>query len=167
MLILAALALPMAMAASADEPPPNYPKAIVYVPAEKRLSAAKTGGIAGPGTTNELIPRDKDLGMRASMGKKSQTPPVTEAEVHSTFGHIYLIDEGGGTLVLGGELENPKRRGTDGWVGTGIKGGQEFHMKKGDMITVQVGMPHWWKEVGPDGVSYLAIHSFPEHNQPK
>lgn len=38
-------------------------------------------------------------------------------------------------------------------------------MTRGDMITVQVGMPHQWRDV-PKSVSYLAFHSFPEHNQP-
>ena len=104
-----------------------------------------------------------DLGREA--GADEGRDPV-EAEAHETFGHIYLIEEGSGTLVLGGELVEPRARGGE-WRGSSIRGGQEFRMKKGDMITVQVGMPHWWKEVGPGGIAYLAIHSFPEHNQPK
>jgi mannose-6-phosphate isomerase-like protein (cupin superfamily) len=131
----------------------------VYVPAEKRQEAVVKGVVTGG--TNELIPRDMDLGLRASMGKKNATPPITEAEVHETFGHIYLIEEGSATLVLGGELVDPKVRGTE-WRGPAIRGGQEFNVKKGDMITVQVGMPHQWKEVSAGGISYLAIHSFPD-----
>jgi mannose-6-phosphate isomerase-like protein (cupin superfamily) len=157
----------VAVLATAGGPPPtNYPKNIVYVPAEKRLNAI-TKGVTSAKGTNELVARDKDLGVRVSMGKKDATPPVTNAEVHSTFGHVYLIEEGGGTLVLGGELENAKENRPGEWTAPSVKGGQEFQMKKGDMITVQVGMPHWWKQVGPGGVAYLAFHSFPEHNQPK
>ena len=34
-------------------------------------------------------------------------------------------------------------------------------MKKGDLITVQVGMLHWWKDV-PQSVTYVAYHVFPK-----
>src|SRR5437773_1688724 len=80
--------------------PKTYPKQIVYVPAEKRVNAITKGALAGQGT-NELVPQDKDLGVRVSLGKKAATPPVTNAEAHATFGHVYLIEEGSGTLVLG------------------------------------------------------------------
>jgi mannose-6-phosphate isomerase-like protein (cupin superfamily) len=156
----------LAVAVGAGGPAPtNYPHQITYVPAAKHLNAIAHGAIAGQGT-NELVPRDVDLGVRVSMGKKAATPPVSNAEVHATFGHVYLIEEGEGTLVLGGELDNAKENRPGEWTGPSIKGGQEYHMKKGDMITVQVGMPHWWKQVGPGGVAYLAFHSFPAHNQP-
>lgn len=165
---LAALVAAMAAVAalSAGPAPKDYPKQITYVPAEKRLNAIAKGVVAPQGT-NELIPRDRDLGVRASMGRKTATPPVTEAEAHATFGHVFLIEEGEGTLVLGGEIVDAKEGSPGEWRGPSVRGGREFRMKKGDMITVQVGMPHWWKEVGPNGVAYLAIHSFPEHNQPR
>jgi mannose-6-phosphate isomerase-like protein (cupin superfamily) len=161
--IVAGVAVVAAIAAGPA--PANYPKQITYVPAEKRLNAIKHGLTSAQGT-NELVPRDKDLGVRVSMGKVN--PPATKAaEAHATFGHVFLIEDGDGTLVLGGEIENVKEGRPGEWTGTAVKGGQEFRMKKGDMITVQVGMPHWWKEVGSGGVTYLAFHSFPEHNQPK
>jgi mannose-6-phosphate isomerase-like protein (cupin superfamily) len=144
---------------------PIFPNRIVHVPAEKREQAIYRGAVAGKGT-NELVPRDMDLGVRVSMGRKVATPPVTPPEAHTTFGHVYLIEDGGGTLILGGELIEPRENRPGEWTGTSIKGGQRFEMKKGDMITVQVGMPHQWVDV-PKNVSYLAFHSFPEHNQPK
>lgn len=166
LIVLTLAALVGGVAARAGGPAPvKYPQQITYVPAEKRLNAISHGATAGRGT-NELIPRDTDLGVRVSLGKKDATPPVSNAEVHATFGHVYLIEEGEGTLVLGGELENAKESRPGEWTGPSIKGGREFHMKKGDMITVQVGMPHWWKQVAAGGVAYLAFHSFPEHNQP-
>lgn len=146
-------------------PPPDYAKQIIHVPGEKRLNAVTHGNLAGQGT-NELVPRDVDLGVRVSLGRKAATPPMTGAEAHETFGHVYLIEAGGGTLVLGGELIDPEESRPGEWTGRGIKGGREFQMSKGDMITVQVGMPHWWREVPEGGVAYLAFHSFPEHDQP-
>ena len=162
---LVAVSMAAVVGSAARSAPPEYPKQITYVPAEKRLNAVSTGVVA-PGGTNELIPRHQELGIRVSMGKKPATPPITEVEVHTTFGHVYLIEEGDGTLVLGGEMVEP-RESRGEWRSASVRGGQEFEMKKGDMITVQVGMPHWWKRVGPNGIAYLAFHSFPEHNQPK
>jgi len=150
----------VALRAVAD--PPAYPDRVVHVPAAEHEETIRTGRIAAR-RTNELIPRDHDLGIRVSMGRKLATPPVPEAEVHGDFGHIFIIEEGGGTLVLGGELVNPTQRGQM-WVAASIKGGRRYEMKTGDMITVQVGMPHQWVEI-PKSVSYLAIHTFPDKYQ--
>ncbi|MEQ1896862.1 MAG: hypothetical protein ABL971_05665 [Vicinamibacterales bacterium] len=149
---------------AAGGPPPAYPNRIVHVPAAEHEETIRTGRIAAK-RTNELIPRDLDLGIRVSMGRKVASPAIPEAEVHADFGHIFLIEEGGGTLLLGGELVNPTQRGQM-WVAASIKGGKRYEMKTGDMITVQVGMPHQWVEV-PKSVSYLAIHAFPDKYQPK
>lgn len=155
----------MISAATAANDPPAYSARITYVPHDKHTEAIVHGNLAGAGT-NELIPRDMDMGVRVSLGKKAATPPVTAAEVHATFGHVFLIEAGEGTLVLGGELASPKENSPGEWTGPAINGGREFHMMKGDMITVQVGMPHWWKQVSKDGVAYLAFHTFPERHQP-
>lgn len=152
----------VALRAGAD--PPAYPDRVVHVPAAEHEETIRTGRIAAK-KTNELIPRDHDLGIRVSMGRKLATPPVSEAEVHADFGHIFIIEEGGGTLLLGGELVNPTQRGLM-WTAASIKGGRRYELKTGDMITVQVGMPHQWVEI-PKSVSYLAIHTFPDKYQPK
>ena len=144
--------------------PPAFPDRVVHVPAAEHDETIRTGRIAAK-KTNELIPRDHDLGIRVSMGRKVASPTVPEAEVHSDFGHIFLIEEGGGTLLLGGELVNPTQRGQM-WTAASITGGKRYEMKTGDMITVQVGMPHQWVEV-PTSVSYLAIHTFPDKYQSK
>ena len=150
---------------AAQKSPPTYPTQIVYVHHDDLTQAVTKGNLAGMGT-NELIPRDTDLGVRVSVGKKAATPPVTGAEAHETFGHVYRIEEGEGTLVLGGELVNPTERAPGEWRGSAIQGGQTFHLTEGDLITVQVGMPHQWTEVSEGGIAYLAFHSFPERNQP-
>jgi quercetin dioxygenase-like cupin family protein len=157
------LAVGLTVAAMAAPPPPKYAPRITYVPRDV-VDDVIANGANSRTKSNELIARDNDLGMRVSVGSKTATPPVTEAEVHSTFGHIFYIADGEGTLVLGGELINPREMSPGEFRGSGVSGGQEFQMKKGDMITIQVGMPHWWKQV-PKGVTYVAYHSFPESRQ--
>ncbi|MBM3778506.1 MAG: hypothetical protein FJW23_09745 [Acidimicrobiia bacterium] len=141
---------------------PNYPDHFAYVPAERVDDIIRHMGISGrtKGGSNEIYPLDTDLGIRASIGKRGKTPPTDGAEVHGSFGHTWLIVEGGGTVVMGGKLKDPKDLGNGNWSGSGIEGGREIVLKKGDIITCQVGMPHWWKDV-PEGVTYLAFHVFP------
>ena len=145
----------------AQNGPPTYSPTIVHVGSDELKRAVTEGHLSGAGT-NELVPRDPDLGIRVSVGRKLATPPATGSEAHETFGHVYRIESGSATLVLGGELVDPRERAPGEWVGSGIRGGQEFYMSEGDMITVQVGMPHQWTEVAENGVAYLAFHSFPD-----
>src|SRR5579862_7160451 len=95
---------------------PTFDTDVFYMPAARanQIVATQKGGTNNGG--NELIPQNKDLGIRVSVGRKEMTPPVTNAEAHDDFGHIYQIAEGGGTLVLGGELLNPTHKGTQ-WSG--------------------------------------------------
>ena len=143
---------------------PNYANHFDYVPAERVQEIVKTMGISGRGSargSNELYALDKDLGIRLSVGKRGQAPPSDPAEVHGNFGHTWLITEGEGTLVQGGKLKDPKNLGNGNWSGSGIEGGKEIRLKKGDIITCQVGMPHQWKQV-PESVTYLAFIVFPQ-----
>src|SRR5260221_1049260 len=99
---------------------PNYANHFTYVPHEKVDEIIKRTGFAGrpPGIgMNELIPMDNDLGVRSSVGKRAVTPPTDAAEVHGAFGHTWLILEGEGTLVQGGQLVDPKDLGNGNWGG--------------------------------------------------
>lgn len=150
------------MAVTLANAPPKFAPQVTHVSHEKVAEAVK--GMRVPGQAPlPLIPRDMDLGIRVNVGRK-----VTgaRAEVHSIYGHVFFIQEGTGTVVLGGQLVDPKEGQPGEWTGSSTTGGQEFHVSPGDMITVQVGMPHWWKAVAKEGIVFIAFHSYPEHNQP-
>ena len=138
-------------------PAPAFAPRITHV-AHGSVSDAVQGARTPGQRPIELIARDADLGIRVNVARK-----VTNrmAEVHSTYGHIFFIQDGTGTVVLGGELVKPQENRPGEWTGTAVTGGQEFRVAKGDMITVQVGMPHWWKETSAEGVVFIAFHSYP------
>lgn len=142
--------------------PPKFAPQVTYVPHEQVNAAVKQGMVAGQPPIG-LIPRDMDLGVRVNVGRKAVG---ARAEVHSIYGHVFFIQEGSGTVVLGGELVDPKEGVPGEWTGTRTTGGKEYPVTKGDLITVQVGMPHWWKEVAKEGIVFIAFHAYPEHNQP-
>ena len=75
-------------------------------------------------------------------------PPA--AEIHDASDDVYYVLEGTATLTLGGKLESPKEVEPGEWRGPRIEGGQNFDVKKGDLIIVPRGTPHMRSTVGKD-----------------
>ena len=75
---------------------------------------------------------------------------AASAEIHDASDDVYYVLEGTATLTLGGKLEAPKEVEPGEWRGPGIKGGQNFDVKKGDLIVVPRGTPHMRSTVGKD-----------------
>ncbi|MBV8859573.1 MAG: hypothetical protein JOZ02_21755 [Acidobacteria bacterium] len=72
------------------------------------------------------------------------------AEIHDASDDVYYVLEGTATLTLGGRLESPKEVEPGEWRGPRIEGGQNFDVKKGDLIVVPRGTPHMRSTVGKD-----------------
>jgi mannose-6-phosphate isomerase-like protein (cupin superfamily) len=72
------------------------------------------------------------------------------AEIHDASDDVYYVLEGTATLTLGGRLESPKEVEPGEWRGPRIEGGQNFDVKKGDLIIVPRGTPHMRSTVGKD-----------------
>ena len=68
---------------------------------------------------------------------------------------LYII-EGEATFVSGGTMVGGKVTRPDQHLGTDIQGGTTQHLTKGDVIVVQAGTPHWFKEV-PKSVNYFVV----------
>jgi len=72
------------------------------------------------------------------------------AEIHDASDDVYYVLEGSATLTLGGTLESPREVEPGEWRGPRIAGGQEFDVKKGDLVVVPRGTPHMRSTVGKD-----------------
>jgi uncharacterized protein GlcG (DUF336 family)/mannose-6-phosphate isomerase-like protein (cupin superfamily) len=71
-------------------------------------------------------------------------------EVHEKDADIIYVLNGAATFVTGGEMIGGKAIATGELRGAEIKGGDVRQIKKGDVIIVPAGTPHWFKEVlGP------------------
>ena len=58
-------------------------------------------------------------------------------EFHPAFIDMWIVVSGGGTLVVGGTLLNPKPLGGDGdLTGTSISGGERHEVSQGDIIHI-------------------------------
>ena len=75
---------------------------------------------------------------------------AASAEIHDASDDVYYVLEGTATLTLGGKLESPKEVEPGEWRGPRIEGGQNFDVKKGDLIVVPRGTPHMRSTVGKD-----------------
>ncbi len=79
-----------------------------------------------------------------------------EAELHEKEIDVWYVLEGGGTLMTGGTLTDPKTTAPGEIRGSGIKGGETRAVGKGDVVTIAAGIPHWMSKLDAP-MQYLVI----------
>ncbi len=80
------------------------------------------------------------------------------AEIHQKDTDIIYVQEGTATFVTGGTMVEPKSNASDEIRGKAILGGEARTLRKGDVIIVPAGTPHWFKEV-PGHFTYYVVKS--------
>ena len=136
LLAITALLIVGASYAAAQTPP------VTYVDHEKMAAALAKGGVVV--TASNLIVQGA-----------SRTAPG-QVEVHDKETDVLYIVDGEATFVTGGTMVGGRTTGPGQIRGSDIKGGASQHLGKGDVIVVQAGTPHWFKEV-PKSVNYLVV----------
>ena len=91
----------------------------------------------------------------------SRTSPG-QVEVHDNETDVLYIIEGEATVVTGGTMIGGKTTAPGQSRGSDIQGGQAQHMAKGDVLVVQAGTPHWFRDVPASGVRYFVVKSIKE-----
>jgi glc operon protein GlcG len=81
-----------------------------------------------------------------------------QVEVHEKETDIFYVVDGEATFVTGGTMVGGKTSRPNQLLGTDIQGGQTHQLKKGDVIVVPAGVPHWFKEV-PKAIQYFTVKS--------
>jgi quercetin dioxygenase-like cupin family protein len=112
-----------------------------YVPADKVAAALAKGGtlINGPDFMVQGSHRDK----------------AGNAELHVKETDTFYVVDGEATFMTGGTIIGRHGVRAEQIGGSGIEGGKTFHLKKGDVMTVEAGVPHWFKETS--GISYYVV----------
>lgn len=121
-------------------------RAVTHIDSEK--VAAALGG--GRGTVGSLV-ATKDFTVS---GIKRTAPGQVEIHDHET--DIFYVTDGDATFITGGTIVGGKQTAPGQTRGTDLHGGQTVHLKKGDVITIPAGVPHWFKDVSPS-ISYLTV----------
>ncbi len=75
--------------------------------------------------------------------------------LHPAITDIWVVTEGSGVMVTGGEMIDAKRDARGEQTGTGIRGGTERTIKAGDVIYIPPGVAHAVKETKQ--ITYLNI----------
>lgn len=125
----------------------------LYMPAaeiEAELARAVVGAASAAGWSITLSP-----GITI---RKRSNAVGNYAIIHPHSMEIYRILEGNGTLVTGGILNEPlEPRTNDDLIRTahGISGGLSRQVSAGDVLVLQPGTPHWFSEVGVEGITYM------------
>jgi mannose-6-phosphate isomerase-like protein (cupin superfamily) len=80
-----------------------------------------------------------------------------KAEVHTTETDVWYVIDGGCVLVTGGTLVDGVEAGPGQIRGSGITGGEERKIGKGDFIRIPNGMPHWVKKIEGQEIVYIVV----------
>jgi glc operon protein GlcG len=77
------------------------------------------------------------------------------AEVHLDDADLIHVLDGTATFVTGGEVVESATTAQGELRGKEIRGGEERHLAKGDVIIVPAGTPHWFKQVNGPFLYYV------------
>src|SRR5215470_10741929 len=122
-------------------------RAVTHVDSEKVAAALSGGsrGIVGPLVTTKEY----------TVSGIKRTKPG-EVEIHDHETDIFYVTDGEATFLTGGTIVGAKQTAPGQTRGTDLHGGQTVRLKKGDVITIPAGVPHWFKDVSPS-ISYLTV----------
>lgn len=124
--------------------------------------------------------RDVDIGKAhvaigfVHRGKLDAPLPNSVAE-HDQVSEVYHVIDGSGTLVLGPDLVDKKRRPADdpivrfingpGNNAASIRNGETHQLKAGDVVIIPAGTGHWFTRID-DHIDYLMIRIDPDKVTP-
>jgi mannose-6-phosphate isomerase-like protein (cupin superfamily) len=124
--------------------------------------------------------RDVDIGKAhvaigmVHRGKLDAPNPQSVAE-HDLVSEVYHIIDGSGTLVLGPDIADMKRRpATEETVrlfngpgnnGSTIRNGVTYQLKPGDVVIIPAGTGHWFTKID-DHIDYLMVRIDPDKVTP-
>jgi quercetin dioxygenase-like cupin family protein len=77
-------------------------------------------------------------------------------EVHASDTDVFYVLDGEATFVTGGKVIDPRIESPGETRGARIEEGEARTIKKGDVIVIPRGIPHWFREV-PHLVNYFVV----------
>ncbi len=148
-----------------------------YIPAEE-LSDYLKKAIAEKRLDQQV--RDVDIGKAhvaiglVHRGKLDAPLPNSVAE-HDQVSEVYHVIDGAGTLVLGPDLVDKKRRPAEepvvrlingpGNNAASIRNGATYQLKPGDVVVIPAGTGHWFIKID-DHIDYLMVRVDPDKVTP-
>lgn len=79
-------------------------------------------------------------------------------EIHVKETDIFYVMDGSATLLMGGTAVEPKETRPNQMTAKEISNPEVHELKKGDVIVIPAGIPHWFKQVN-GSIDYLVVKS--------
>jgi mannose-6-phosphate isomerase-like protein (cupin superfamily) len=173
-----ACSLALSNMAHGDSPEPTCPNCPgTYISADELSDYLKKA--SAEGRTDQQV-RDVDIGKArvaiglVHRGKLDAPLPYSVAE-HDQVSEVYHVIDGSGTLVLGPDLIDKKRRPADdpivlfvngpGNNAASIRNGVTYQLKTGDVVVIPAGTGHWFTKI-EDHIDYLMVRVDPDKVTP-
>ena len=115
--------------------------------------SAEVDAMRASGDTGGVLVNDPDFKVLAGRRDKPG-----QSEIHARETDIFIVIGGRATIVLGGELVDGKETSPGELRGSAIKGGKDYLLEQGVVLTVPRGTPHWVRETAP-GFRYYVVKS--------
>ena len=80
-----------------------------------------------------------------------------KAETHTNEDDVWYVVDGGCVLVVGGTTIAGKEESPGQIHGSGITGGTEYKLSKGDFMRIPAGVPHWVKKINDGELVYIVV----------
>jgi mannose-6-phosphate isomerase-like protein (cupin superfamily) len=132
--------------------PPNDPTRASY------MSAAQVAaGVAKVGNDKA------DVAFRVfqippyTINAAHRAPVPQIANLHEAQAELFVVMEGTATMVTGGKIVGATRNGTN-VTGKSIEGGTTQKLSKGDFLIVPAGVPHWFTNIAPAGITLTQMY---------
>ena len=79
------------------------------------------------------------------------------AEAHTTEADVWYVIDGGCVLTVGGSVVDGKEVQPGQIHGSGISGGTDYKLGKGDFMRIPPGVPHWVKKIEGGELVYIVV----------
>jgi mannose-6-phosphate isomerase-like protein (cupin superfamily) len=152
-MIAALLAPAAALAQPAASPAASVSTFATSAEVQALIEKAKTGLKPGQVMLSQPVVR---LAPYAAMLEYRVAP--TPPSVHVTNAEFIHVIVGGGTMIVGGLLVDPKPSGAN-ISGSAISGGTTHKLAAGDMLFIPEGTPHWFQAI--DGTLFALTIKMP------
>ena len=80
-----------------------------------------------------------------------------KAEVHTSEADVWYVIQGGCVLTTGGSVVEGQEVRPGQIQDTGIGGGTDYKLAKGDFIRIPPGVPHWVKKIEGGELVYIVV----------
>jgi mannose-6-phosphate isomerase-like protein (cupin superfamily) len=101
---------------------------------------------------NPLIPGDA---YNVQTNKRTANGNI---EIHEKETDIFYVIDGSATIIVGGTAVESRQTRPGQLTAKDIQGGESHDLKKGDVLVIPAGTPHWFKQVN-GSISYLTVKS--------